>query len=112
MEALYSVKPEKYKAQLKEMKENFDMLNNRRSTVREKSLEAVKAIEDERNKKEARSIREDRTMTGSQGGGGGGYKQFKQPVGPQPGQRSQFVRSLGSFHKSLPLYSRKTGKQT
>lgn len=44
LEALYSVKPEKYKAQLKEMKENFDMLNNRRSIVREKSLEAVKAI--------------------------------------------------------------------
>ena len=77
MEALYSVKPEKYKAQLKEMKENFDMLNNRRSTVREKSLEAVKAIEDERNEKEARCIREDRTMTGSQGGGGGGDKLYK-----------------------------------
>ena len=44
LEELYSVKPEKYKAQLKEMKENFDMLNNRRSIVREKSLEAVKAI--------------------------------------------------------------------
>lgn len=44
LKALYSVKPEKYKAQLKEMKENFDMLNNRRSIVREKSLEAVKAI--------------------------------------------------------------------
>ena len=44
LEALYSVKPEKYKAQLKEMKENFDMLNNRRSIEREKSLEAVKAI--------------------------------------------------------------------
>ena len=28
-------------------------------------------------------------MTGSQGGGGGGDKQFKQPVGPQPGQLTQ-----------------------
>ena len=64
LEALYSVKPEKYKTQLKEMKENFDMINNRRSIVRVKSLEAVKAIEDERNKKEARSLREERTMTG------------------------------------------------
>ena len=89
LEALYSVKPEKYKAQLKEMKENFDILNNRRSTVREKSLEAVKAIEEERNKKEARSTREDRTITRSQGGGGGGDKQLKQPVGPQPGKLSQ-----------------------
>ena len=28
-------------------------------------------------------------MTGSQGGGGGGDKQFKQQVGPQPGQLTQ-----------------------
>jgi hypothetical protein len=50
------VKPEKYETQLKEMKENFVMINNRRSIVREKSLEAVKAIEDKRNNKEARTI--------------------------------------------------------
>ena len=89
LQALYSVKPEKYNTQLKEMKENFEIINNRRSIVREKSLEAVKAIENERNKKDSRTIREDRTMTGSQGGGGGGDKQFKQPVGPQPGQLTQ-----------------------
>ena len=56
LEALYSVKPEKYETQLKEMKENFVMINNRRSIVREKSLEAVKAIEEKRNNKEARTI--------------------------------------------------------
>ena len=57
--------------------------------MREKGMEAVKAIEEERNKKEARTLREDRTVTGSRGGGGGGDKQFKQPVGPQPGQLTQ-----------------------
>ena len=55
------MKPEKNKAQIKGMKENFDMLNNRISTLREKSLEAVKAIEEDRNNKEASSTREDRT---------------------------------------------------
>ena len=41
------------------------MISSRRSIVREKGLEAVKAIEEERNKKEARTLREDRTVTGS-----------------------------------------------
>ena len=54
LEAIYSVKPEKYKAQLKEMKENFGLIGTRRYTVRSKSLEAIKAIEEERNKKEAK----------------------------------------------------------
>ena len=71
------------------MKENFDMLSNRRSTVKGKSLEAVKAIEEERNKKEARNTREDRKITGFQGGNGGGDKQFKQAAGPQPEKLSQ-----------------------
>ena len=83
------MKLEKYKTQLKEMKENFELISSRRSIVREKGTEAVMAIEEERNKKEARTLREDRTVTGSQGGGGGGDKQFKQPVGPQPGQLTQ-----------------------
>ena len=89
LEGLYSVKPEKYKTQLKEIKENFDMMDTRRSTVRGKSLEAVKAIEEERNKKEARDTRDDRTLTGAQGGSGGGDKQFKQPAGPHPEKISQ-----------------------
>ena len=90
LEAFYSVKPEKYKTQLKEMKENFDMMDSRRSTVRSKCLEAVRAIEEEKNKKETRDAREDRTLTGSQqGGSGGGDKQFKQPAGPQPERSSQ-----------------------
>ena len=79
------MKPEKYTNQLKEMKENFGVIDSRRSTVRSKGREAVKAIEEEKNKKQAKSAREDRTLTGSpQGGGGGGDKQFKQPTGAHP----------------------------
>ena len=89
LEATYSVKPEKCKTQFKEMKENFEVISSRWSIVREKGLEAVKAIEEKRNKKGAKTLREDRTVTGSQGRGGGGDKQFKQPVGPQPGQLTQ-----------------------
>ena len=51
LEGVYSVKPEKYTNQLKQMKENFDVMDSRRSTVRSKGLEAVKAIEEEKNKK-------------------------------------------------------------
>ena len=106
LEALYSVKPEKYKAQLKEMKENFDMLSTRRSTVRGKSLEAVKAIEEERNKKEARDTRDDRTLTGAQGGSGGGDKQFKQPAGPHPEKISQEFTPLqaDNWQADMKLY--------
>ena len=84
LEAIYSVKPEKYTAQLKEMKENFGLIDTRRYTVRSKGLEAIKAIEEERNKKEAKNLGEDRTLTGARRGTGGGDKQFKQPTGPLP----------------------------
>ena len=68
------------------MNENFGLIDTRRYTVRSKGLEAVKAIEDERNKKEAKSLAEDRTLTGPRGagGGGGGDKMFKMPTGPLP----------------------------
>ena len=86
LEAIYSVKPDKYKQQLKEMNENFGLIDTRRYTVRSKCLEAAKAIEDERNKKEAKSLAEDRTLTGARGagGGGGGDNMFKMPTGPLP----------------------------
>ena len=41
------------------MKENFGVIDSRRSTVRSKGWEAVKAIEEEKNKKEAKSARKD-----------------------------------------------------
>ena len=42
MEGVYSVKPEKYTEQLKEMKENFEVMASKRSTVRRKGMEAIK----------------------------------------------------------------------
>ena len=51
LEGFYYLKQEKYTNQLKEMKENFDVMDSRRSTVWSKGLEAVKAIEEEKNKK-------------------------------------------------------------
>ena len=51
LEATYSMKPEKYKDQLKDMNENFGLINTRRYAIRKKCLEATKAIEEERNKK-------------------------------------------------------------
>ena len=39
--------------------------------MKTKGKEAVKAIEEEKNKQEQKSLREDRTVTGSQKGGGG-----------------------------------------
>ena len=51
LEATYSMKPEKYKDHLKDMNENFGLINTRRYAIRKKCLEATKAIEEERNKK-------------------------------------------------------------
>ena len=84
LEAIYSVKPEKFKDQLKEMNENFGMISKRRYTVRKQCLEATKAIEDERNKKEAKSLATNRATTGARGAGGEGDKMFKLPTGPLP----------------------------
>ena len=47
----YSVKPEKFKAQKTELTKKFEVMSGRRSTVRTKGKEAVKAIEDEKEKK-------------------------------------------------------------
>ena len=85
LEGVYSVKPEKYVDQLKELTGNFEVMAARRYTVRTKGREAIKAIEEEKNKEEQKSSRDDRTLTGSQqGGGGGGDKQFKQTIGAHP----------------------------
>ena len=56
--------------------------------MRSKGLEAIKAIEEERNKNEAKNLGEDRILTGARGGSGGGDKQFKQPAGPLPEKNS------------------------
>ena len=93
------------------MKENFDMLSTRRSTVRGKSMEAVKAIEEERKKKEARDTRDDRTLTGPHGGSGGGDKQFEQPARPHLEKISQEFTPLQADKKQadMKLYVKTCG---
>ena len=87
LEAIYSVKPEKYEKQLKDMNTNFGLISKRRHTVRRQCLEAAKAIENERNKKEAKEKTTGRASTGTtgnRGAGGEGEKMFKLPTGPLP----------------------------
>ena len=52
LEGVYSVKPEKFKAQITELTKNFKVMAGRRFTVRTKGKEAVNAIEEEKNKQE------------------------------------------------------------
>ena len=85
LEAIYSVKPEKYEKQLKDMNTNFGLISKRRHTVRRQCLEAAKAIENERNKKEAKEKTTGRASTGTTGNRGGeGENMFKLPTGPLP----------------------------
>ena len=64
LEGVYSAKPEKFKKEITDLTKNFEVMAERRSTVRTKGKEAITAIEDEKNKQEQRSSREDRTVTG------------------------------------------------
>ena len=54
LEAIYSVKPEKYEKQMEDMDKIFGLISKRRHTVRRQCLEATKVIENERNKKKAK----------------------------------------------------------
>ena len=47
---MYSAKPEKFKTEITELTKNFEVMAERRSTVRTKAKEAVAAVEDEKNK--------------------------------------------------------------
>ena len=87
LEAIYAMKPEKNKDQVKEMNINFGLINKRRQTVRTKVLEAKIALEDERNKKEAKyqtTSRQSAGAQGSRGSGGKGERMFKLPSGTLP----------------------------
>ena len=84
LEAIYSVKPDKYKKQMKDMNTNFGLISKRRHTVRSQCLVATKAIENERNKKEAKEQTTSRASTGTtgtRGAGGEEEKMFKLPTG-------------------------------
>ena len=87
LEAIYAMKPEKNEKQVKAMETNFGLISKRRQTVRTKCLEATRAIENERNKKEAKNQTTGRSSTGttgSRGTGEEGEKMFKLPTGPLP----------------------------
>ena len=81
LEAIYAMKPEKNEKQMKAMETNFGLISKRRQTVRTKCLEATRAIENERNKKEAKDQTTSRSSTGTTGNRGEGEKMFKLPSG-------------------------------
>ena len=54
LEGVYAAKPTKYGVEMDELTKNFEVIAQRRSTLRGKVKEAVAAIEDERNKYEAK----------------------------------------------------------
>ena len=79
---MYSAKAEKYTAEMAELTKNFEVIAERRSTLRGKVKKAVAAVEEEKNKHDHMRTREDRPLTGSQREGGGGEeRQFKHPQG-------------------------------
>ena len=54
LEGVYSVKPDKYTEELRELTGNFEVMASRRSTVRRKGMEAIKAIEEEKKNRSRR----------------------------------------------------------
>ena len=82
LEGVYSAKAKKYATEMAELTKNFEVIAERRSTMRAKVKEAVAAVEEEKNKQQLTRTREERVTTGSQRGGGREReKQFKQPQG-------------------------------
>ena len=82
LKGVYSAKAEKYTAEMAELTKNFEVIAERRSTLRGKVKEAVAVVEEEKNKHDQMRTREDRPLTGSQREGGGGEeRQLKHPQG-------------------------------
>ena len=50
LEGLYSARANKYKDEVKELTENFKIIEERRCTVRTKLKDALEAVEEARNK--------------------------------------------------------------
>ena len=87
LDGVYAARPSKYAVEMDELTKYFEVIAQRRCTMRGKVKEAVAAIGEERNKYGEAKAREDRTLTGSQRGEGGEFgseKQFKQSQGSHP----------------------------
>ena len=95
---------------MKELVENFDLIAERRDTVRKKVKEANIAIEKERNKEEVKKNKEDKE--GGAGKRGGvkleAEKQFKQPTGALPDKiSSEFTPLMAqNWAEDMRLYIR------
>ena len=105
LEAIYAMMPEKNKEQVKAMDTNFGLISKRRQTVRTKCLEATRAIENERNKKEAKNQATGRSSAGVPGSRGiGGEKRRC--------LNYQQARSPKRFPWNIRLSKQTIGRQT
>ena len=78
LDRVYAAKPTKFVVKIDELANKFEVIAQRRSTLRGKVKEAFAAIENERNKYEAKKGKEDRELTGSEKIGGGASNSEKQ----------------------------------
>ena len=80
LEGLYSARANKYKDEVKELTENFKLIEERRCTVRTKLKDALEAVEEARNKEQQQRRAEDVPVV-LRRGDRDGEKQFKMPPG-------------------------------
>ena len=83
LEGLYSARANKYKDEVKELTENFKIIEKRRCTVRTKLKDALEAVEEARNKEQQQRRAEDVPVV-LRRGDRDGEKQFKMPTGAHP----------------------------
>ena len=83
LEGLYSARANKYKDEVKELTENFKIIEERRCTVRTKLKDALEAVEEARNKEQQQRRAEDVPVV-LRRGDRDGEKQFKMPTGAHP----------------------------
>jgi hypothetical protein len=107
LEGLYSARANKYKDEVKELTENFKLIEERRCTVRTKLKDALEAVEEARNKEQQQRRAEDVPMVLIRGDRDG-EKQFKMPTGAHPECiSSEFTPLMAdnwqgdNFHKNL-----------
>ena len=83
LEGLYSARAIKYKDEVKELTENFKIIEERRCTVRTKLKDALEAVEEARNKQQQQRRAEDVPAV-LRRGDRDGEKQFEMPTGAHP----------------------------